>query len=165
MILEPESALQGCGEHQISLCEALRMGKTAHRPAIITGLDQCEPEPVYAVGTPSAHLPPSWAAAGFGGSTLADSLCLSYGSALLWLCCGSHYWPRTLLSSVIWRDTHLMHQAPGLETPGRGGCQTVSGFSVGRASHLQFLGQDQSIGSGCLELVFEKVDLHRKRVR
>ena len=52
---EPGSAPQGCCEHQVSLCEALKIRRTAHRLVIITGLDQCEPDPVYADGTVGLH--------------------------------------------------------------------------------------------------------------
>ena len=58
---EPGSSPQGCHEHQLSWCEALKIERTAHRLVVITGLHQCAPEPVCAdctAGSPSACTSP-----------------------------------------------------------------------------------------------------------
>ena len=52
---EPGSSPQGCHEHQLSWCEALKIERTAHRLVVITGLHQCAPEPVCADCTPLVH--------------------------------------------------------------------------------------------------------------
>lgn len=85
------------------------------------------------------HLSPSWAAGCCRGWTLADSLRLSLQNQ------PRKPWPalalrlllllaKPLLCSMIWRDAYLMHQAPGLDTPGQDSCQFQASQLGGQVS-------------------------------
>ena len=140
---EPGPSPQCCHEHQLSWCEALKIERMAHRLVVTTGLHQCEPEPVCAdctAGSPSACTSlPKLGCRCCRGWTLADSLCLSlqnqprkpWPALALWLLL---LLAKPLLCSMIWRDAYLMHQAPGLDTPGQDSCQFQASQLGGQVS-------------------------------
>ena len=84
-------------------------------------------------------LSPSWAVGCCRGWTLADLLHLSlqnqprkpWPALALWLL---SLLAKPLFCSMIWRDAYLMHQGPGLDTPGQDSCQFQASQLGGQVS-------------------------------
>lgn len=109
--------------------QALKIWKIAHRLGITADLNKCQPQPIYANGTVGWYfLGTSLPMLGCRGGTLADPLRLYpiEPAQEISACCSYSYRSRAHLSSIIYRDAHLTHQALGLGTPGHGHGQTIS---------------------------------------